>query len=137
QMLFRPYPFVHQPFFGYQFLLLPFAIGWVVWTRSTAVYPVLGWLVLLYLPLSFATLDFKTFAPAQLRVPRVLEPLCVPSMVLIAAFVAPAFSRFGTLIFLGFVTVTSLLFSFQLHYDARQELQPVREVYETAIANKT
>ena len=133
KLILIPYPVSGQTDFGYHFILLPVAFIWII-RRPDRPVQLLIWFVLLYLALSFATLDFDTFAPAQLRVPRVLEPLCLPSMLLVAMFLVSVLRFTALCLTILLITLPSLFFSFQLHFDARQDIGPLEEVYSSYLS---
>lgn len=131
-LLLKPYPLIYQSYFGYSFLLLPIAVFWILKNRVREGYPLLLWMTLVYLPLSFAVLDFSTFAPAQIRVPRTLEPLCLPAMILIAQFLCSR-QVLWRIVTLALLIPSSLFFSYVLHFDSSQEIEPIRRAYDMAM----
>lgn len=131
-LLFLPYPFAHDPYFAFHFILLPISLLWAIRRKAIACYPLVIWLVLLYIPTSFGTVNIRTFAPAQVREPRVLEPLCVPAMLLIAVFLVSLKPRVWIVPSIAAMIIYAILCTFVCDFETRQEFGPLKRVYAFA-----
>lgn len=134
--LLRPWPLTPTPYFGVHFLLVPFAINATLRARDPRSRALLVWMTALYLPLSFGVIDYRTFAPVQIRAARVLEPLCVPGMVLLGCWLASLRRRTVAVLALVIVAPAAILSASILSFEDKQEFEPVRRIYLATLEHR-
>jgi 4-amino-4-deoxy-L-arabinose transferase-like glycosyltransferase len=127
-ILMRPWPLSTSPNFGVHFLLVPFAVYWALRNHFPALRPLLIWGGALYLPLSFGIIDYKTFAPVQIRAARVLEPICVPCLVVLACWLASRRPKTCVILWIIVGTIASMSILI-VSFESQQEFSPVKLVY--------